>query len=670
MNLLPVKLDDLIHARAVESVRLEFKKTWTEPIRDAVLRTVCAFANDLQGLNGGYIALGVEERDGRPVFPPHGLDDLDVGQVQKQIRGACNRIDPPYQPAIVAPETYMERKILIIWAPRGDLRPYQAPEHGGKGAAREYYVRIGSDTVVAKDSIRNQLLELTAKVSFDDRRRDDVPLSAISAALLGQFLVDAVGSGAVQAPIDVPGSARALKLSAPLNGGEAPRNVALLFFAEDPDGYFPGARIDVAHFRDDAGGDLIEVRPFKGPLPQQIRRTLEHLESLFGEVIQKAEAQPEAERFVAFPYEALKEAIVNAVYHRGYDVSHQPVRIGLYPDRLEITSYPGPVPGLRAEHLAPGSHPPPVPARNPRVGELLKSLRLAETWLTGVPKIHRRMRENGSPEARFDFDEARTYFRITLPAHPGYVALHALREAAVLWHTGERDRALARLAEARRRIPQSGAVAAQLMEYAAGAGDIALARSTLSDLEQTSDATQRHLAYLTLARALLDRGDDAEARLLLGHAPMPKTPQAAVDLAILRKRSGDLEGAHALFASVSSAIQDDPRALHEWAQVKMQLAGRIRVMGTRDSDARGQLNREAAELIRRVIPLAPTPVRAAWAWFDLARVLHWLRMPAAEVRKACERAVALLPAELRFVEWYRRRFGTEPPAGSAASTPT
>ena len=40
-------------------------------------------------------------------------------------------------------------------------------------------------------------------------------------------------------------------------------------------------------------------------------------------------------------------------------------------------------------------------------------MRLAEGSGTGLPKIRRSMAENGSPSPLFDFDEGRTYFRIT-----------------------------------------------------------------------------------------------------------------------------------------------------------------------------------------------------------------------------------------------------------------
>ncbi len=96
-------------------------------------------------------------------------------------------------------------------------------------------------------------------------------------------------------------------------------------------------------------------------------------------------------------------------------------------------------------HLQSGAQIPPVPNRNRRIGEFLKELRLAEGRGTGIPKIRRKMSENGSPEPVFEFDEARSYFRVILPAHPQYVVIHAIRESAHLWAVGERQRALANL---------------------------------------------------------------------------------------------------------------------------------------------------------------------------------------------------------------------------------
>ena len=59
----------------------------------------------------------------------------------------------------------------------------------------------------------------------------------------------------------------------------------------------------------------------------------------------------------------------------------------------------------------------PINYRARRIGEFLKELELAEGRSTGVPKILRAMRQNGSPEPVFESDEDRTWFLVRLPAH-------------------------------------------------------------------------------------------------------------------------------------------------------------------------------------------------------------------------------------------------------------
>ena len=63
---IPVNINELINRTIVESARVEFKLDWNpEPI----LHTICAFANDIDNMGGGYIIIGVEERMAHPYFP-------------------------------------------------------------------------------------------------------------------------------------------------------------------------------------------------------------------------------------------------------------------------------------------------------------------------------------------------------------------------------------------------------------------------------------------------------------------------------------------------------------------------------------------------------------------------------------------------------------------------
>ena len=427
MRGIPINIDDLVHSRSVEDSRREFKAAWNDSSSDSTVRTVCAFANDLLNLNGGYVVIGIDTDDrGRPVLPPRGLDEHDLDRIQREIRGQCNRIAPDYQPQLF-PELYHGKSILIVWVPGGDTRPYQAPKRG-RGAERAYYVRQGSETVEATGATLTQLMEQAARVPFDDRRSLVSTVEDISPMLVRRFLAavrsDLVRSGTNVADLDVY---LQMRLVVPLNDHYVPRNSAILFFNETPDAFFPGARVEIVRFGDDAGGDLIEERVIAGPLNEQVKLTVNYLNSQTDVMLRKRPGQAEVDRIVAYPYEAMEEAVVNAVYHRSYDNNPEPMKVYLYPDRMEIISYPGPRQGIERRHLAPDGRVPPVPARNRRIGEFLKELRLAEGRGTGLPKIRRSMAENGSPEPQFDFDEGRTYFRVTLPAHPTHKTIHAVR---------------------------------------------------------------------------------------------------------------------------------------------------------------------------------------------------------------------------------------------------
>jgi ATP-dependent DNA helicase RecG len=644
MHVLPINLDLLINSQAVESVRREFKKSWSEQTLEQVTHTICAYANDFFNLNGGYIIIGIEEESGKPVLPPSGLEKFNIEQIQQEIRGGCNRIDPAYQP-ILSPEVFQGKNILVVWAPAGDARPYQAPIHFD-GKERRYYIRQGSQTVEPKNETLNQLIQLTAKIPFDERRNLTATIETISPTLVRHFLANIKSDLGSSEVTDLDLYHR-LHLTVPVNSHEVPKNVALLFFTNDPEQFLPGARIEVVQFGDDTGGDLIEEKIFKGPIDLQIQQTLDYLNSLSTTLVKKIPNQAEVNRTVAFPYEAMEEALVNAVFHRSYENMLEPVKVYLYPDRMEIISYPGPVPGIERKHLQPGGSIPPVPNRNRRIGEFLKDLRLAEGRGTGIPKIRRKMSENGSPAPIFDFDEARSYFRVILPAHPQYIVIQALRESAQLWATGNRQRAIQNLDAAVQRVPNSGVLAAQLIEYHSALGELSKARTLFQDIENNPSLKDGYQAYVSWAKVLLDQNLNDEAREILRRVPTPIGGDDIIELALLHKRANRYQQAHRLFENNFDLIKDNPKAVHEYAQTKMRIAG------DSEGETRKRLNREAGELLRRAIQLSDDPTRTAWCWSNLAQVLTWLKAPDSEVENAYKKAIQLLPDEPHFSQYYQ-----------------
>ncbi len=474
-------------------------------------------------------------------------------------------------------------------------------------------------------------------------------LDDVSERLVTEFLAD-VGSDIGRT---VPFSRdvySGMQLTSPLNAHDAPRNVTLLFFINEPDRVFPGAKIEVVQFADDAGGNLIEEKTIRGPLHHQIRQTLSYLESLGSTVIEKVPGRAEVDRMVTYPYEAIREAVVNAVYHRSYE-DIEPTKIYLYPDRMEVTSYPGPVRGVELEHFAGGGSVPAVPARNRRIGGFLKELRLAESRGTGIPKIRRHMNESGSPEPRFVFDKGRTYFCVTLPVHPRYRVIHALRESALMWATGKRHEALNHLLRAAEDQPGSGAVTGQIIEYAAALDDLDLAKAALDRFEAVRNRTERSQPYLRYVTMLLNSGKNEEARRWLSRIPIASGYEDRLEAAILNKRARNYREAHRIFESLYTDAGDDPKVVQEFAQTKLALARACRSSGS-DLATKKRLNRQASELLRRAIQLTDDPVRKAWCWFELAGTLDWLRESKTDVEHAYLQAISLKSDEDRFKEKY------------------
>lgn len=105
---LPINIQDLLHFRGVEQARVELKKSWNRgPTSAQIARTLCAFANDFQNINGGYLIIGVEDEDGKAKLPPAGLDPAQLEDIQRAIRVLCKtRIDPEYQP-LISPSSWM-----------------------------------------------------------------------------------------------------------------------------------------------------------------------------------------------------------------------------------------------------------------------------------------------------------------------------------------------------------------------------------------------------------------------------------------------------------------------------------------------------------------------------------------------------------------------------------
>lgn len=414
---LPINISDLIHGLTVEWERIEFKEGWNDL---DILHTICAFANDFSNMGGGYVMVGIAEEQGKPVLPPKGLKPEEVNKIQSNLLHICKqRIRPTYTP-VVEPLVFQEKLILAIWCPGGQERPYEAPENFTKGALRCYFIRKFNNTVKPNKTEKEELLRYAA-VPFDDRVNHKLTIRDLSQGLIRTFLQE-TGSRLYEEfeKISFTAICRQMNLMEGPDEYLKPKNFALMFFNENPDNIFPKAQIEIIGFQQSFPDKNFTEIIQKGPLHNQLKHVLLFFKTqIIREKVQKVSYQAESLRNFNYPYEALEEILANAIYHRNYEIP-EPIEVRIHPDKIQVLSFPGPDSHIKMEDIRNGK----VVARryrNRQIGNILKELKLTEGKCTGIPTILKAMRRNGSPDPIFETDEDRTYFLVTLPAHPTFL---------------------------------------------------------------------------------------------------------------------------------------------------------------------------------------------------------------------------------------------------------
>ncbi|MCM1266900.1 MAG: hypothetical protein NC302_03270, partial [Bacteroidales bacterium] len=173
------------------------------------------------------------------------------------------------------------------------------------------------------------------------------------------------------------------------------------------------------HDKEAEASDFTE-KTFYGPIWKQVKDVLDYIKTnVIEEKVVKVDGRAEADRFFNYPYNALEEAVVNAVLHKNYK-EDVPVEIRIYVDQIQIINFPGPERYIDMEKFAAGK----IRARryrNPKIGEFFKEIDLSEKKSTGISKILHELGKNGSPLPEFETDADRTYMITTIKIHERFV---------------------------------------------------------------------------------------------------------------------------------------------------------------------------------------------------------------------------------------------------------
>ena len=359
-----------------ESETAERKQSWNEDC----LKALAAFANT----RGGTLWVGVHD-DG------HAVGWHGDGHEQEVI---SNQISDKLQclPVAMTIQTRDDLPVLVIRMAR------TASPVAVRG---RYYRRVGNSTREIPDGeLPRFLLERTGQ-NWDELP-SEFGLEAVAERTVADFRILARERLPDLAPSDTTALVLGkLQLTLP---GDHLNRAGLLLFGQNPQRLVRTAYVQIGRFGDEA--TILDEKMAESNLFVQLEQTMQAIRGyVFVRYdIPKAAAGRSAledlqrHEVWEFPYDAVREAVLNALVHRDY-TSVGRIQIRIYDDRLVISN-PGGLPetltvsDLFKEH---NSFP-----RNPAIAQTIYYTRLIEKWGTGTIRMRNACRAEGSPDPEFE----------------------------------------------------------------------------------------------------------------------------------------------------------------------------------------------------------------------------------------------------------------------------
>lgn len=351
--------------KSVESQNVEFKSSW----RDEYLKVISAFANT----EGGVLILGVDDNG-----MPSGLKDIKklLEDMPNIIRNKLGIIPS------VSIEKKKNKDVLSI-----QITPSAVPiSYDGR-----FYIKSGSTVQELKGQELASFIMRKMGKTWDEYIEERIAIDDLDIETIKEFkrkAADRIPS--VVAEDDTETLLKKLNL---LENGELKR-AAVLLFGKSPQKFYPQAVVKIGKFLSES--EILVTDIIKGNLFKQMENTLEILRSKY--LISEISFEGIHRRdILEYPYEALREGIINALIHRDYlGTSHIQVRV--YPDKLLIMNEGKlppevPVETLKTKHL---SRP-----RNTLLAEVFYYAGFIEAWGSGTIKIVDNCVKQGLPEPDF-----------------------------------------------------------------------------------------------------------------------------------------------------------------------------------------------------------------------------------------------------------------------------
>lgn len=352
---------------------------------------------------GGAFAFGVK-RDFSFVDTP-----LNHQAITDQLRNFATDAQSPPLRITTFTANVRDRELFFVHVHEGTTLPVFIKDRspfGGQGC----FKRSGNSTIpMTDDEIRDQLSRSRA-VGIDESIVPDISLANLNLKRLAETY-----SGFVAAEGASAGNISVLQDNGILVANGANPEVTLagfLVYGLDTQSHrqFRNASIEFQLFRGTTRADPIKKSTLYGSLPEQIDAAselcLQHVWSMPQIRGSRREELP------AYDAVRLREVLTNALAHRDYTKMHQPVKIGVFTDRMEIENPGSLMPGLTIYNLVNKRA-----WRNPRIARMLDQCGYGEMDGQGIDRLYEGTLRIRLPAPRFIADQYSFKVILSGPKH-------------------------------------------------------------------------------------------------------------------------------------------------------------------------------------------------------------------------------------------------------------
>jgi ATP-dependent DNA helicase RecG len=269
-------------------------------------------------------------------------------------------------------------------------------------------IRAANKDFIAQAMERAAAAEEQQKPQTVTLSRFEDPVLAVISDLSRDALEQFRAAAKIVAPIDSVDFHRRLRQQGLLKesgGGLAPSGFGLLLFGKQPRTVLRQAGL-LATIRYPGGKE--EPRDFDGPMvliPGEVEQWLsDKLPNTINRSHMKHESVPE------LPFELIREAVVNALVHRDYEIAGGKCQLIVTSDTVIVKSPGGPLPPITLDQLQ--SFSAPMLSRNPELHYVFSQMALAEERGLGMQTLRSLAEELRLPLPKYAMDDP--YLVLTL----------------------------------------------------------------------------------------------------------------------------------------------------------------------------------------------------------------------------------------------------------------